>query len=130
MSESYFCPECERSRPLLEPCKHIAITPEAVETVRQHKAAEDREQRFLSALLAAMVEHEWGMLVAMKAANGFLMREHVEESHPGEAERVAERTLPTLDEGMREPWLFGFRFRDAVTPVAVETSTHGGNEQA
>lgn len=76
-------------------------------------SSDGREQRFLSALVTTMVERDWGMFKALKAANGFLMREQAEDSHPGQAERIAAVSLPHIEADMQEPWLFGFRFRDS-----------------
>ena len=94
------------------------------------ETSDHREQRFLAALVSTMVERDWGMFKALKAANGFLMREQAEDSHPGESERIAALSLPHIEADMQEPWLFGFRFRDVAAPVAAKTSTHGGSEPA
>jgi hypothetical protein len=32
---TYFCPECQRSRPVTDPCEHIAIEPDALPRLRE-----------------------------------------------------------------------------------------------
>lgn len=78
-------------------------------------------QEVFERLVRATLDRQWEAPKAIRAVYGFLMREHVDQDHPGEVEKVAElATLPMQPED-RDAWMFGYRFCDAPTPPPPES---------
>jgi len=69
-------------------------------------------------LMRQILDNGWTDVRAVRAIYGFTMREHVNEAHPNDVERVAEMaTLPMVVPEERDAWLFGYRYHDTPTPT-------------
>lgn len=59
-----------------------------------------------------LFEQDWQPAQHVAALRGWLMRAHVDQAHPGQAEQVAQLHLPHFPEDQHEAWLFGYRWRE------------------
>jgi len=79
------------------------------------------------AFFRALFSEDWSAAQHLQAVYGFLMRQHADAAHPDAVEHIAQLTTDKLDPGVRDAWLFGYRFRD--TPASGgEGVGHAGGE--
>lgn len=70
------------------------------------------DQRF-DAFCRVLVEKSKTTVWYQHALDGFFIREHAQEAHPGELPLVEELGLKRIpDPEHQDAWLFGYRFRD------------------
>jgi hypothetical protein len=79
------------------------------------------EPKTYEGLMRHMLDNDWGAVRCVKAIYGFTMREHVNEAHPDQVQRVAEMATEPMAPEDRDAWLFGYRYHDA--PPVAESET-------